>query len=120
MSARGLGVVVGAVVTAGLVYAALDTYQSRNQQVTLEAGGADLSSSPLKTLPWRATLYGLDIGRDLGATVTPAYDPQFDLDGPPAPYKQQRTISPPEWAPWSLLSASAVVLLYAMTTRRNG
>jgi hypothetical protein len=27
----------------------------------------------------------------------------------------QREITPPEWAPWSLLSAGAVVLLYSCT-----
>jgi hypothetical protein len=27
----------------------------------------------------------------------------------------QREISPPEWAPWSLLSAGAVVILYSFT-----
>ena len=28
-----------------------------------------------------------------------------------------RTIEPPEWAPWSFLSAGAVVLLYALSVR---
>jgi hypothetical protein len=27
----------------------------------------------------------------------------------------QREITPPEWAPWSLLSAGAVVILYSFT-----
>jgi hypothetical protein len=31
-----------------------------------------------------------------------------------------KEISPPEWAPWSLLSAGAVVLLYSYTLPRRG
>lgn len=29
-----------------------------------------------------------------------------------------RTVVPPEWAPWSLLSAGAVMMLYAISLRR--
>jgi hypothetical protein len=34
---------------------------------------------------------------------------------------KKRTITPPEWAPWSLMSAGAVVSLYSFTipARRN-
>ena len=35
---------------------------------------------------------------------------------PPA----RRELRPPEWAPWSLLSAGAVIMLYTFTLRRNG
>ena len=31
-----------------------------------------------------------------------------------------RDIQPPDWAPWSLLSAGAVVILYAITLNRQG
>lgn len=31
-----------------------------------------------------------------------------------------RELRPPEWAPWSLLSAGAVILLYTFTLRREG
>ena len=31
-----------------------------------------------------------------------------------------RDIEPPEWAPWSLLSAGAVIILYAVTINRQG
>jgi len=29
-------------------------------------------------------------------------------------------IEPPEWAPWSLLSAGTVIILYALTINRGG
>ena len=32
----------------------------------------------------------------------------------------QREVTPPEWAPWSLLSAGAVVILYSLTLHRQG
>lgn len=32
----------------------------------------------------------------------------------------RKELVPPEWAPWSLLSAGAVVSLYALTVNRNG
>ena len=32
----------------------------------------------------------------------------------------RREFVPPEWAPWSLLSAGAVISLYALTVARNG
>jgi hypothetical protein len=31
-----------------------------------------------------------------------------------------REVEPPEWAPWSLLSTGAVVILYALTINRQG
>lgn len=31
-----------------------------------------------------------------------------------------RELRPPEWAPWSLLSAGAVIMLYTFTLRRDG
>ena len=38
----------------------------------------------------------------------------------PGPIGTSREIEPPEWAPWSLLSAGAVVILYALTINRGG
>jgi hypothetical protein len=32
----------------------------------------------------------------------------------------QRVISPPEWAPWSLMSAGTVVMLYSFTIPARG
>jgi hypothetical protein len=32
----------------------------------------------------------------------------------------QRVISPPEWAPWSLMSAGTVVMLYSFTIPNRG
>ncbi|TWT46563.1 hypothetical protein Pla111_16590 [Botrimarina hoheduenensis] len=31
-----------------------------------------------------------------------------------------RNVTPPEWAPWSLLSGGAVVVLYSLTLHRAG
>jgi len=31
-----------------------------------------------------------------------------------------RNIEPPEWAPWSFLSAGTVIILYALTINRQG
>jgi len=33
---------------------------------------------------------------------------------------RKKTIEPPEWAPWSLLSAGAIVMLYALSMKRGG
>jgi hypothetical protein len=39
----------------------------------------------------------------------------------PAPVaSSSRDIEPPEWAPWSFLSAGAVIILYALTINRQG
>jgi hypothetical protein len=39
---------------------------------------------------------------------------------PPAPVvATRRELTPPEWAPWSFLSAGAVVILYALTINRQ-
>ena len=37
-----------------------------------------------------------------------------------APAPLQREMKPPEWAPWSLLSAGAVVILYSLTLAKPG
>ena len=40
---------------------------------------------------------------------------------PPPPLAgPSREIVPPEWAPWSLLSAGAVIILYSLTINRGG
>ena len=31
-----------------------------------------------------------------------------------------KTVSPPEWAPWSMLSSGTVILLYSLTSRFGG
>jgi hypothetical protein len=38
---------------------------------------------------------------------------------PPGPMAQSRDLEPPEWAPWSLLSAGAVIILYSLTINRG-
>ena len=43
----------------------------------------------------------------------------FGATSAPAPLAS-REIEPPEWAPWSLLSAGAVIILYALTINRQG
>ena len=49
--------------------------------VRLLVGDAPAGETALKTLPWRQTLFGMDIGRDLGSTVTDAYDAPFAFTG---------------------------------------
>ncbi len=36
-----------------------------------------------------------------------------------APPATQRELTPPEWAPWSLMSSGAVVILYSFTIPRR-
>ena len=36
-----------------------------------------------------------------------------------APAKPPREVTPPEWAPWSLLATGALVVLYSMAMRRE-
>jgi hypothetical protein len=43
----------------------------------------------------------------------------FGSSAPPA-FAPSRDIEPPEWAPWSFLSAGAVIILYALTINRAG
>ena len=45
--------------------------------------------------------------------------PTSPFEPPPPQGPKTRQISPPEWAPWTLLSAGAVVLLYTITLSRN-
>jgi arylsulfatase len=40
-----------------------------------------IGEGPLETLPYRQTLYGMDIGRDAGPTVTPRYVGPFPFEG---------------------------------------
>lgn len=40
------------------------------------------------------------------------------FSSPPPAFAQQREVKPPDWAPWSLLSTGAVVVLYSLTLRR--
>jgi hypothetical protein len=42
----------------------------------------------------------------------------FASDSGPA--TESRDIEPPEWAPWSFLSAGTVIILYALTINRGG
>ena len=37
---------------------------------------------------------------------------------PPAGTLAKRDIEPPDWAPWSFLSAGAVIILYSLTINR--
>jgi hypothetical protein len=55
-------------------------------------------------------------GRPAPSSATPA----TLFGSAPAPIAPKRDIEPPEWAPWSLLSAGAVVILYALTINRQG
>ena len=48
---------------------------------TLVVDGDEVASGPIETLPYRQTLYGMDIGRDLGPTVSAAYEGPFTFAG---------------------------------------
>ena len=50
--------------------------------------------------------------------------PSASVSSVPSPFANTtlagtREIVPPEWAPWSLLSAGAVIILYAITISRR-
>jgi arylsulfatase len=49
--------------------------------VTLLINGTEAGAVPLTLLPWRQTMYGMDIGRDQGSTVSPAYPAPFRFEG---------------------------------------
>ena len=51
------------------------------------------------------------------AAAEPGFD-DFGYEIRNVPETQK--IEPPEWAPWSLLSSGAVVLLYSLVTPRGG
>lgn len=53
------------------------------------------------------------------AQAAPAVMSPFDDPVAPKP-PANRELRPPEWAPWSLLSAGAVIILYTFTLRRGG
>jgi len=61
----------------------------------------------------RFELAGEDVFED-----TPAGTATMFGSSPPPPLAPSRDIEPPEWAPWSFLSAGAVVILYALTINR--
>ncbi len=54
-----------------------------------------------------------------GAAKEPAPMSPFDQHYQPQP-TGNREFRPPEWAPWSLLSAGAVIMLYTFTLSRDG
>jgi hypothetical protein len=49
-----------------------------------------------------------------------AATPATLFGNPPSPMTASRDIEPPEWAPWSFLSAGTVIILYALTINRGG
>ena len=50
-------------------------------RLALRLDGAEIAAGTFRTLPWRQSLYGLDVGRDLGSTVSPSYAAPFDFTG---------------------------------------
>ena len=54
------------------------------------------------------------------ATTEPVFDEWgFEVDRKPV-LPVQKTIQPPEWAPWSMLSSGAVIMLYALSSKIRG
>jgi len=64
------------------------------------------------------------LASEVPAPAAPAGGTLDYLDGfmapPAAPAMVNRVVEPPEWAPWSLLSGGAIVLLYAMSMNKSG
>lgn len=58
----------------------------------------------------------------MGGEAPPSeQNPATIFGSPPAPLGTlSRDVEPAEWAPWSLLSAGAVIILYAVTLNRQG
>ena len=46
-----------------------------------EGSEREIGSGSVETLPYRQTMYGMDIGRDLGPTVSPRYGGPFTFAG---------------------------------------
>jgi hypothetical protein len=101
-----------------------------------QPGTADSKRPVGKTRMWRALFLALGIylcilggeclvvDRFILATEEPpppAAGPATLFGSPPAaPVAVRRELVPAEWAPWSLLSAGTVVILYAITINRQG
>lgn len=49
--------------------------------VTLVVNDQVVGEIPVELLPWRQAMYGMDIGRDLGSTVSSAYAAPFRFEG---------------------------------------
>ncbi|MEE8300860.1 MAG: arylsulfatase, partial [Candidatus Tectomicrobia bacterium] len=49
--------------------------------VTLLVDDTEVGKTSVELLPWRQTMYGMDIGRDQGSTVSSAYAAPFRFDG---------------------------------------
>lgn len=68
---------------------------------------------------WRSLFLALGITCViLGVEALAVEKAVLNVKNPPAQEGQaasQRVISPPEWAPWSLMSAGTVVMLYSFT-----
>ncbi|ETX04072.1 MAG: arylsulfatase [Candidatus Entotheonella gemina] len=47
----------------------------------LTVNGQEAGATPVELLPWRQAMYGMDIGRDQGSTISPAYAAPFRFDG---------------------------------------
>ena len=54
------------------------------------------------------------------STPAAAAEPTIATGDIGTPTLKSREVRPPDWAPWSLISAGVVVVLYAHTLRRNG
>ena len=50
----------------------------------------------------------------------PAATRVFGMNMPGTSSLRKKEVTPPEWAPWSLLSFGAVTMLYSFTINRSG
>ncbi len=63
------------------IEARFDKQAEHRGVLMLRIDGGDAASAPIELLPFRQTLFGLDIGADHGSTVTDAYAAPFRFNG---------------------------------------
>jgi hypothetical protein len=63
---------------------------------------------------------GDTVAHDIEHAVTPESPATLFGATAPASPSAKKEITPAEWAPWSLLSAGAVVILYSLTINKQG
>jgi hypothetical protein len=88
---------------------------------TVESGGASSNLARGAAIMWRSFFLAIGIFLCILGVECLGIEKAV-LDGPGAPASgfgalgaSPREIAPPEWAPWTLMSGGAVVLLYSFT-----
>jgi hypothetical protein len=109
--------------SCGLSPPALRDVDSRNGEFS-GGGAAQMWRSFFLAVGISLCIWGAEclvLEKAILASEAPKADPQQDLASfvsqPVQP--RAREITPPEWAPWSLMSSGAVVILYSFTLPRR-